>query len=404
MKTLEIHNDLKKRLRTAAANGSVVAKDVLKALADGKTTTANANYFTSVRKRTLSEEGVSVYQIKITCCNKDIENPNFPDLGREDAQWLKHNRCEISALTFAEQFGLTGYSSDDVTYFVSAIGCPSKIHLELISSEQSMEQAYNVENYPNVRQNTDLSCTLHHSCMRHEETARRAADFYHNFAGAKMLVAKGDDGLIYGRSIIWKNIECVEYPQHNFSMIERVYCSYDFIYTMMMQWAEKKRRPAQTREHLHLHARVCHTTGDRNRGRYARQRSAFKPSSAHQRASAEMAQTRRSVHGHLPHHLLPQRKNLHLQSRDSAKHANRKLPQHLWQCRPTEQHLPSLWQSTQLLRLVRKMHTNLLRYQRLWLILSQQKRLCTISRTIGPARDAAQRQTQQTLPSDVKRQ
>ena len=239
MKTLEIHNDLKKRLRTAAANGSVVAKDVLKALADGKTTTANANYFTSVRKRTLSEEGVSVYQIKITCCNKDIENPNFPDLGREDAQWLKHNRCEISALTFAEQFGLTGYSSDDITYFVSAIGCPSKIHLELISSEQSMEQAYNVENYPNVRQNTDLSCTLHHSCMRHEETARRAADFYHNFAGAKMLVAKGDDGLIYGRSIIWKNIDCVEYPQHSFSMIERVYCSYDFIYTMMMQWAEK---------------------------------------------------------------------------------------------------------------------------------------------------------------------
>ena len=54
MKTLEIHNDLKKRLRTAASNGSIVAKDVLKALADGKTTTANANYFTSVRKRTLS--------------------------------------------------------------------------------------------------------------------------------------------------------------------------------------------------------------------------------------------------------------------------------------------------------------------------------------------------------------
>ncbi len=238
MKTLVIHNDLKKRLKTAAANGSVVAKDVLRAVAEGKTTNSNANYFTSVRKRTASDEGIGVYQIKITCCNKDIENPNFPDLGREDAQWLKHNRCEISALTFAEQFGLTGYTSDDITYFASAIGCTSKIHLELISSEQSMEQAYNVENYANIRQNSDLSNTLHHSCMRYENTAKRAADFYHNFAGAKMLIAKGDDGLIYGRSIIWKNIECPEF-QHTFSMIERVYCCYDFIFTMMMQWAGK---------------------------------------------------------------------------------------------------------------------------------------------------------------------
>lgn len=238
MKTLEIHNDLKKRLRTAAANGSVVAGDVLRTIAEGKTTTANANYFTSVRKRTASDDGVGVYQIKITCCNKDLDNPNFPDLGRADAQWLKHNRCEISALNFAEQFGLTGYSSDDITYFVSAIGCPSKIHLELISSEQAMEQAYNMENYPNIRQNSDQSSTLHHSCMRYEETAKRAADFYHNFAGAKMLIAKGDDGLIYGRCIIWKNIETTQY-KHLFSLIERVYCCYDFIYTMMMQWAER---------------------------------------------------------------------------------------------------------------------------------------------------------------------
>ena len=237
MKTLVIHNDLKKRLKTAAANGSIVAKEVLKAVADGKTTNANANYFTSVRNRRANDETVGVYQIKITCCNKDIENPNFPDLGREDAQWLKHNRCEISAPTFAEQFGLTGYSSDDYTYFASAIGCPSKIHLELISSEQDMEQAYNMENYPDIRQNSDMSSTLHHSCMRYDETARRAADFYHNFAGAKMLIAKGDDGLIYGRSIIWRNIESVEYPQQQFSMIERIYCCYDFIFTMMMNWA-----------------------------------------------------------------------------------------------------------------------------------------------------------------------
>ena len=82
MKTLVIHNDLKKRLKTAAANGSMVAKEVLKAVADGKTTNANANYFTSVRNRRASDETVGVYQIKITCCNKDIENPNFPDLGK----------------------------------------------------------------------------------------------------------------------------------------------------------------------------------------------------------------------------------------------------------------------------------------------------------------------------------
>ena len=82
MKTLVIHNDLKKRLKVAASNGSVVANDVLKAVADGVQTDANANYFTSVRKRSITEDGVTAYQIKITCCNKDVENPNFPDLGR----------------------------------------------------------------------------------------------------------------------------------------------------------------------------------------------------------------------------------------------------------------------------------------------------------------------------------
>lgn len=239
MKTLVIHNDLKKRLKVAASNGSVVANDVLKAVADGVQTDANANYFTSVRKRSITEDGVTAYQIKITCCNKDVENPNFPDLGREDAQWLKHNRCELSALCFVDNFGLADkYTSEEITYFASALGCPVKLHLELISSEQDMEKAYNMENYPNMRQNSDLSCTLHHSCMRYEDTARRAADFYHNFAGAKMLIAKGEDGLIYGRTIIWKNVE-IEGMKTKVSLIERVYCCYDFIYALMMEWAAK---------------------------------------------------------------------------------------------------------------------------------------------------------------------
>ena len=239
MKTLVIHEDLKKRLKLAASNGSVVAKDVLKAAGNGKETNANANYFTSVRKKhTSSEDGVGVYSIKITCCNKDIENPNFPDLGRKDAQWLKHNRCELSVGSFIDQFGLRDYCSDDITYFASALGCASKIHLELISSEQDMEKAYNMENYSNMRQYSELSATLHHSCMRYEGTAKNAADFYHNFAGAKMLIAKGEDGLIYGRCIIWRNVESEEYDTP-FTLIERVYCCYDFIYTMMMRWAEK---------------------------------------------------------------------------------------------------------------------------------------------------------------------
>lgn len=238
MRTLVIHNDLKKRLKVAASNGSKVAKEVLETANQGMTTNANTNYFTSVRKKSTSNDDVCTYQIKITCCNKDIENQNFPDLGKEDAQWLKHNRCPINNRIFVEQFGLNDYSEDEMTYFASAICCPVKIKLELRSSEQDIEEAYNSDNYANIRQNTDLSNSLHHSCMRYEAMAKIAADFYLNFAGARVLVAKGEDGLIYGRCIVWKNIESDQFGV-KLSLMDRVYCCFDFIYTMMVKWAEE---------------------------------------------------------------------------------------------------------------------------------------------------------------------
>ena len=48
--------------------------------------------------------------------------------------------------------------------------------------------------------------SLHSSCMRYEDKARNAADFYTNFAGAKILVARDESNNILGRAVVWNEV------------------------------------------------------------------------------------------------------------------------------------------------------------------------------------------------------
>ena len=69
-------------------------------------------------------------------------------------------------------------------------------------------EAYLESNYSPISDGSESS--LHNSCMRYEDKARNAADFYANFAGAKILVARDDSSNVVGRAIVWKRDNIVE--------------------------------------------------------------------------------------------------------------------------------------------------------------------------------------------------
>lgn len=238
---IEIHSDLVNRLKMAAANGSKVCADILKAYAKRPTTTGNANYFTSVRVKS-----DSCLRVKITMCNKDIYHKNFPEKGKPNVQWESKYRCEcgLPDLMKAVKLNPDNYASAEIQYAVSALCVTTKIKLILEKTQAGIQQAYDSNNYCQYRQNPEMP--LHGSCMRHENTANIAADFYKNVCGANILVAKGEDGCIYGRAIVWPRLECnffnyVEYPPalDELSLMDRIYYSHEFIQAMFKQWAQK---------------------------------------------------------------------------------------------------------------------------------------------------------------------
>lgn len=88
---LNASNELKSRLTHAAANGSVIAADILtemKRNADvSEIIRGGYNFFSTKRKRT---GGASYQKIRIvfTTCNKDLNNKNFPDRNNPQAPWF----------------------------------------------------------------------------------------------------------------------------------------------------------------------------------------------------------------------------------------------------------------------------------------------------------------------------
>lgn len=114
-----ISNDLMNRIKCAAANESIVAKTLLQAIKDcrdiANETNSTINYFDSKRYvhgtgYTLDGDTAKVKAVRavVTCCRKDVTNPNFPDYGNPQAPYFSENRNEISVQDFAKVFRKSG--------------------------------------------------------------------------------------------------------------------------------------------------------------------------------------------------------------------------------------------------------------------------------------------------------
>lgn len=238
-----VSNDLRSRLKCAASNGSVIAKDLLVELKKNNDASdiirGKANYFTTKKKKS-SESSPVRMRVIFTGCNKDLTNINFPDRNNPEAPWLSENRTDLDPSTFVKLFkNLPEYSDSELTYFASAICINSKVYIDIYNKISDFIYAYSVENYSNVAQYGD--CPLHNSCMRHDFLVGKVGDFYYNFAGAKIIVAKTNEGAVLGRAILWENASFKEEDKtFQLPILDRVYYSHTFINNMIINYAKQK--------------------------------------------------------------------------------------------------------------------------------------------------------------------
>jgi len=241
MKTI-FSNDLKARLSYASKNGSIIACAVLSELRSGKDISeiirGTANYFSTKRKKSEYEDYITV-RIVFTACTKNINHEKFPDRSNPQAPWFPENRTDLEPSTFIGYFkNLPEYSQHDIDFFISAICLNSKVNIKMYSHMNNIFDAYNGENYSPVTQYGET--TLHHSCMRDEVVARNAADFYSNFAGAKIIIAKDSSNNILGRAIVWPNVIWEENEvEENVSVLDRIYYTHTFVLHKIYDFAKR---------------------------------------------------------------------------------------------------------------------------------------------------------------------
>ena len=238
---ITVSEELKSRLTNASANGSVIADGILSELRKNADASdiirGKANYFSTKRKK----QDLSGYQkVKIifTACTKDLTNPDFPDRNNPEAPWFNENRTDIDPSTFVKYFrNLPDYSEEEMVYFQNAICVNSKVSVKLHDKMSDFYDAYLGENYTGIIQFGESS--LHNSCMRSEETSRNAADFYVNFAGAKIIIARDSEKNILGRAIVWENVACENSDTEiTISVLDRIYFSHDFIVKIIRDYAK----------------------------------------------------------------------------------------------------------------------------------------------------------------------
>jgi len=239
-----ISEDLRKRISFAAANGSVIAQDLLTAIKrcrDIKNETDKTiNYFDSKRKVSNPESGRKTIRIVVTCCRKDLSNKSFPDYGNPQAPYFPENRSEISVHDFAALFKSVrekNYDDPDWVYYDSAMRLASKVKFRIGTTMADFIKAYDASNYIGLSESSQS--TLHGSCMRYEETTRNAADYYVNFAGAKILIGETQEGEVVSRAVLWENVSVKDF-QEPISFIDRTYTAFDgFLLSAMRREALK---------------------------------------------------------------------------------------------------------------------------------------------------------------------
>ncbi len=241
MKTI-FSNELKSRLTHAAENGSVIASDILnelkKNVAVSEIIKGNYNCFSTKRKRSSYETHQKI-RIVFTACNKDLSHESFPDRNNPQAPWFPENRTDLEPSTFIGLFkNLREYDNEEIGYFSSAITLDSKVSVKLLTGMNEFMDAYLESNYSPV---ADCISTLHNSCMRYEEKARNAADFYANFAGAKILVARDGSNNVTGRAVVWEDAiwQVTGRQPVKVSLTDRMYVSHTFLIKLMYKEAQK---------------------------------------------------------------------------------------------------------------------------------------------------------------------
>jgi hypothetical protein len=234
---------LKNRLRVASANGSKVAKDILHEInisSSAKILRGNYNNFnlkSYYKKHGDNGSGgeITSTRVVITCCNKSVNNPNFPDYKNPNAAWLPRNRTEINLASFMDCFvNLPRYEDTDIAFFNNVFPINKKITIRRLNKHVGFLTAYAAENYARSVQSNDL--TLWNSCMRNSPSCDIAADFYGNLCKAKIVVAQDPDGNVYGRAILWENLETHKYGK--VSLLDRIYYTHDCIADMMLAYAK----------------------------------------------------------------------------------------------------------------------------------------------------------------------
>ena len=261
MKRFTISDDLMRRIKVAAANGNVVANDLMLAIKQHRDkkeeTDKTIDYFDSVRKVATCDGRKSV-RIVVSCCRKDLSNPNFPDYGNPQAPYMKENRDVISMKDFALLFKAMRektYTDVDWMAFDSCVRVGEKVRFRVGTTVSDFMKAYDGQNYSSISESG--TSTLHGSCMRGEETTRAAADYYVNFAGAKILIGETESGEIVSRALLWDDVD-VELgggvERKAFSFIDRVYTSFDG-WLLRAMYAEATRLGYMARK---THNDYCH--------------------------------------------------------------------------------------------------------------------------------------------------
>ena len=124
-------------------------------------------------------------------------------------------------------------------YFINAICVNSRVTVKLYDKMSDFYEGYLGENYIGIAQFGESS--LHGSCMRDEGLSRNAADFYRNFAGAKIIIARDTEKNVLGRAIVWENVICMDDSKWEIttvSVLDRIYYSHDFIIKIIRDYAQ----------------------------------------------------------------------------------------------------------------------------------------------------------------------
>lgn len=240
MKKLIYTEDFERRFSTAAKNGSKVCADILKAIKtpnnveDGVT----ANYLTTVRVSHGSAGDRQIRSVKVTYCSKDFTNENNPEHGSPVGMWRRENRAATDLQRMVGWFkslNIINYTSEDFHYAAEILSVDEPLKCVILKGMANIEKLYNSANYSLVSSQND---TLWNSCMRHEDTAAAAGDFYANFCGAKIIgVIGATSGSVYGRAILWPNITI---NSQSGAFLDRVYFTHDAIRKMVYKFAQEQ--------------------------------------------------------------------------------------------------------------------------------------------------------------------